>query len=107
MVEENKQLMIVSRVKSPPYMHKREILYQGRPIDVLDIPEIFSFTEEAKNYFYSVHRIKRTEQGCYVSYEGYIYDGSFEKDFHSRNTCVSLPFTEASKKGLIDFLNSL
>jgi len=74
--------MILTRVKSPPYENKTEILYQGNPIKVSDIPKKLGFTDESRKYFYSIYRVTRNENGCCISCEGYVYDGSLEIPTH-------------------------
>ena len=107
MAKKDRELMILTRVKSPPYENKTEILYQGAPISIADIPKQLGFIEESGKYFYSIYRIKRSENGCCISCEGYIYDGSLEKDAHSKAAQVQIPFTRNSKRGLLDFLASI
>ena len=105
--KQTKELMIISRIKSPPYKFDKEIIYQGTPLKIEDIPEILKFDEESSNYFYGIHRMNRSKEGVSISYDGYVYDGTFRPDFHSRPSSIDLPISRDSKKGLLDFLSEI
>ena len=98
------ELMIVSRIESPPYEHSTEILYQGELIEVSDISKKFNFTDASKNYFYTIYRIKIVNESLNILSESYIYDNSLKRDSNRGQNSITVPLTKVLGKGLLDLI---
>ncbi len=51
--------MIINRIKSPPDENKTGVIYQGKPIEIDNIPGVLKFNKKSRDYFYTVYVISK------------------------------------------------
>jgi len=100
--------MIISRVKSPPYENPVEVLYQGEPMKLKDIPARINLGADAREYYYAIHKIRLKEGGLDIERRDYdlrdILSGNVIGNWCSQ---TSLPCNESSKEGLLKLFADL
>jgi len=108
------EIMIVSGVLSPPHENKRTVFYMGKPIEFRDIPSKLEKVENARNYYYGVHKIRLTDERIGVFGRGYSYDdfvnGDTDGGWNNWHELAQIPFNSSgdfSKDILLGLLEKL
>jgi len=100
--------MIVSRIKSPPHENRVEVLYQGEPIKIRDIPATADLGPDARKYWYLVCKINKRDGFLEVVRRGYNLAGILSGDVNGDScSSTSIPFDEKSKKDLLELIGGL
>ena len=64
----NQDLIIVERIKKPPYANKREVIYYGKPLETKEIHETLGLTLSSfDNFYYTILFIEKADSSISIS----------------------------------------